>query len=464
MSTTDKNEIFKVNIEILKKRGFISGAPRIKHDRKPYISLTPTGEKTIEVSGKFLHSKYNPLKEAERLIEASNIKQDEDVLIIGFAMGYHVKRVLQIVKDRKIIVFEGNNDVFYKAIENIDFTEIFRDPRFELVLCQDSRVFSSKLVKYLSIIPNLLIHRPSMEILPTEYHEIKDLLKKFLMKKGSIDRFLPLMYDNFEKVMMHYQDFEKIEDYFGKYRNVPIILVGAGPSLDEDIQYLKKASNYAIIFSVGTAVKPLVKSGVIPHMIIITDPQPIVFEQIRTENLESPLIFLPTTYWKVIEYRGPKILALQEGFKESEYMAAKLGRNLIETGGSVITTALDIAIKMGCNPIIFTGVDLGFFNSKTHAKDTVHGNKKVDSFKYFVKSNEGNIIPTFLNLKIYHEWIQKRIEKEKRITFINTARNGAYIKGARYLPFSDLLHILQNFYKKEGKEIGCKSLRNKPHR
>ncbi|WP_143598514.1 hypothetical protein [Tissierella sp. P1] len=34
------------------------------------------------------------------------------------------------------------------------------------------------------------------------------------------------------------------------------------------------------------------------------------------------------------------------------------------------TTELDVAIRMGCNQMIFVGQDLPFTRNKTHSKDT----------------------------------------------------------------------------------------------
>ena len=44
------------------------------------------------------------------------------------------------------------------------------------------------------------------------------------------------------------------------------ILVAAGPSLNKNIQMLKKAKNRLFILAVDTAVKPLIKAGIKPRM------------------------------------------------------------------------------------------------------------------------------------------------------------------------------------------------------
>lgn len=52
---------------------------------------------------------------------------------------------------------------------------------------------------------------------------------------------------------------------------IPAIVVSAGPSLNNNIMELKKAVGKAFIIAVDTAVKPLVKAGIIPDMFAMLD-------------------------------------------------------------------------------------------------------------------------------------------------------------------------------------------------
>ena len=54
-------------------------------------------------------------------------------------------------------------------------------------------------------------------------------------------------------------------------REMPAIIVSAGPSLNENIEELKKAKNKAFIIAVDTAMKPLLRNGIIPDMYAIID-------------------------------------------------------------------------------------------------------------------------------------------------------------------------------------------------
>ena len=53
--------------------------------------------------------------------------------------------------------------------------------------------------------------------------------------------------------------------------DIPAIVVSAGPSLNKNIVELRKAKNKAFIVAVDTAVKPLVKAGIIPDLYVVVD-------------------------------------------------------------------------------------------------------------------------------------------------------------------------------------------------
>src|SRR5947207_12101996 len=59
---------------------------------------------------------------------------------------------------------------------------------------------------------------------------------------------------------------------FGRFRNVPLVIVSAGPSLDLNIEELRGIEDRCFILSVDTALRPLLAAGVTPHAVITADP------------------------------------------------------------------------------------------------------------------------------------------------------------------------------------------------
>ena len=83
-----------------------------------HIEETRRGDKTIwiEKDGKklYLHSKYNPIREAEAIIaEYEGIESDTTVIFYGTGLGYHIDLFLQKHPDVNYYIYEPIPELLY---------------------------------------------------------------------------------------------------------------------------------------------------------------------------------------------------------------------------------------------------------------------------------------------------------------------------------------------------------------
>jgi spore maturation protein CgeB len=50
---------------------------------------------TLRIGGTYLHSRYNPREEAQRLIASAKLQSNRPVLVVGIGLGYHVEALLE---------------------------------------------------------------------------------------------------------------------------------------------------------------------------------------------------------------------------------------------------------------------------------------------------------------------------------------------------------------------------------
>lgn len=168
--------------------------------------------------------------------------------------------------------------------------------------------------------------------------------------------------------------------------------------------------------------------------------------QLKGLDIDVPIIVLSSCDKNVmLNYKGRKYIALQNGYPPAEEYAKVNNYLLVETGGSVATTGLDVAIRMGCNPIVFVGQDLAFTDKRTHSKQTfskdiIHSHSLRD-----VEDVYGDIIQTSKNLYIYLRWIQNRISEEKDIKFIDATEGGVRIKGTKVMKLGNVVDRINKF-------------------
>jgi len=412
------------------------------------ISNMPTIKAIIGDKSYFLYSKYDPIRDSKVFAEEEYDENIDCYLVYGLGFGYHIRQLEDLLKQngRKyhIYVIECNSEIHKLAAENIDLDEVINDKNITFVLMENNKLSYDKLNRILRLDNiKISIHRPSLNIIPDDFIELKYLFEEFQVKKSTIDTSSNILHENFKVNIDNYD--ESVDVLFNKFNNKPLYLISAGPSLDKNINELIKVKESGIILSVGRAVRPLLAANVIPDYIIITDPSDYLYTmQLKGLDIDVPIIVLSTCDKNVmLNYKGFKFIAFQEGYTPAEDYAKKINCSLIKTGGSVATTGLDLAIKMGCNPIIFVGQDLAFPENKTHSKDTFSKNIIESDGLRELEDINGNTIQTSKNLYIYLRWIQNRIAEERSIRFIDATEGGARIKGTEVIRLSDVIKIEQ---------------------
>ena len=59
-----------------------------------------------------------------------------------------------------------------------------------------------------------------------------------------------------------------------KYAKLPVFVIGSGPSLDNDIPFIRKNQDKAIVVACGTAIDTLYHAGIKPDFYACTERTP----------------------------------------------------------------------------------------------------------------------------------------------------------------------------------------------
>ena len=285
------------------------------------------------------------------------------------------------------------------------------------------------------------------------------IVDKKIININTIARFDKLwaynIASNVAKISTHYG----VNKFFDKYKNIPAVIVSAGPSLEKNIRKLKEIKNKALIIAVDTAIKPLFSHNISPHFIITIDPQKKNSKYFRNVNFkESVLIAESSVDKEAIDSFNGAIYFINSIFPLAKYFMEELGdRGDITTGGSVSTAAYDFAIRIGANPIIMVGLDLSFPNYQTHIKGSYHEENffteiyKLDSYdsriyKVLIAGNlreEKNIynekVWTDSRFDMYKNWYEEQCEKNNKIKFYNATEGGIIINGMENIKLEELI-------------------------
>lgn len=414
--------------KLLNKENLIEGKNSLLSD-KLTLSLAINGQPTAQafVNGQsfYLHSSVNPEIEARFLVDS--LKMTEDYIVFGMGLGYHVLELLNRYRSARVHIFESNIYLLYMAFTYIDWTTYIASGRILVVYNDDPKQLISELGNQFAEMKKaeLLVHYPAIKMI--EDAQTRQLLEDFFVTTSSMREQGGLLDSNFEIISkLNLPECGELKDIF---KDKAVVIVGAGPSVDSQLDRLRKYRDKITVFATGHIIRRLVNEEIIPDAVIITDPQPLMYKQIDGVNLKGiPMILLSTASSSVIDYyNGSIYVAYQSGYELAEIKAKEIGATLFETGGSVTTTALDIALRFGASKIIFVGVDLAYTGGYSHASGEGRRIENTDGLRQ-VRSNTGGMVYTSKNLDIYRKWIERRIEGVMDTKFYNTGE-GAVIKG-----------------------------------
>lgn len=436
--TPQASDFFENNMLILKEKNerLYKIFQNVQSDNAKYvIAYAINGQPTVQARNGnrcfFMHSTMNPEWDAQVL--AAGLPAAKSYVVFGMGLGYHVIELLKKYPESKVTVLESEEYLLLQTFRHIDWTTYFKENRIEIVYEPDI----TKLIGHLKQMKEyeLFMHYPTVQAV--ENPSIRTLLEDFFVTTSSMREQKVYLDANFEKLSeCHLPECSEIKSLFYK-KNV--VIVGAGPSVNQELQSLKKYRNNITIFATGHIAGTLLKEGIIPDVIIITDPQPHMYQQVKgLDTKKIPLILLSTASASVLDYyEGPVYIAYQNGYRKAEEIAEKIGAKAFETGGSVTTTALDIALQFKAEKVIFAGVDLAYTGGNSHAEGVGRRITDTKSLRKVI-SCSGEEIYTSKNLDIYRKWIERRIANLTGTVIYNTG-NGARIEGAPCRRWDEIL-------------------------
>uniref|UniRef100_UPI0030F46603 motility associated factor glycosyltransferase family protein n=1 Tax=Paraglaciecola sp. TaxID=1920173 RepID=UPI0030F46603 len=241
-------------------------------------------------------------------------------------------------------------------------------------------------------------------------------------------------------------------------KDVPIFIVGNGPSLDQSIQAIKEWQHKVIVISCGTALQALYRHGITPDFHAEIEQNRSTYDWAAMigdlDYLKKiTLISCNGIHPDTCELYKDVLIAFKEGESSTVSALSVLGQQNFEVLSHAFPTVsnfvTDLFCKIGFYNIYLIGVDLGFIDVKHHHSkhSGYYRDDGNETYDYAEKNNTslvvpGNFRPT-VNTKHEFKMSRQIIEqvtqkKHKEQTFYNCS-DGAMILGTNPLNTDDLI-------------------------
>jgi hypothetical protein len=419
-----------------------SGVSHMNIEEQGYeVEFTSSGAMTVAILDKqgryYMHSNSSASKEGFTLAKSWYKEDITEYIVYGYGLGYHIKELIDIDSSISIEIYEADINMLKLAAAYSNLADVISKPTINLIFDPDHSQLLKKLTQ-LNDDMKFVIHYPSLRNIKDA--NIKEKLENYFIQYSSIINQLKLLNGNFRRNVLCYQGLA--DELKGNFKDKDLFIIAAGPSLDKNFTQLHKVNREnSIILATGTVFKKMLSAGITPDYVIVTDPNERVYKQISgVETCQVPMLYLSTAFYGFAKnYHGKKYIILQKDYEKSEEFAATHGATLMNTGGSVSTTALDLGIALGSRRIIFLGLDLAYTGNYAHASETSRRNITVTNDLREVEDINGELIYTSRILDMYRQWIENRIQNTKGIEFVDATEGGARIKGMKIMKLSEVL-------------------------
>ena len=459
------------------------------------LKLNLAGEYNLLVNGVPIHSVTCVNEEAKEVFTGvTNDTKNVIHIIYGLGLGYTAEYFAEHAKGITV-VFEPDINLLKFVFENADFTSILNRDDFFLVSDIDElKIIFAKIYKW----------KKEVIFSTTDYYRSQ---KSYKENKIKLENFAAIQkhyyeyqsFKMFSKVMIMAEDLDEkiklsnLKILKGKFKDIPAIIVSAGPSLHKNISTLKANKDKALIFSVGTAAKALYENEIVPDFINYLESFECRHQLKDLDLSKTNLITEPAANRNVFYYQFKNKFLTTSYESNFNHLFSELTgteQDYFEAKGTVAYHALYSAKYLGCNPIILLGQDLAYSDGKCYAKGTIYeglecnlqenGTYKIETknkekFKQLftnmdsklsdeekeglvdqriselnqfictTKSIDGKPIPTSKTYKLFCSYFEDFAERNKNIKLIN-ASSGAYIEGFEHknLEEIDLAELKKN--------------------
>lgn len=225
----------------------------------------------------------------EKLYSADELKSIPNAIIVGLGLGYVLESLCSRAELINIVIVEPDLDMFYASLHAFDWRAFLKylranDFGINFLLGQTPEQLSVDLTSYyehhgrfLSAQCLCLIHYASDEIRLL----VDTLLQDYYRLHAAMGFFDDHLFGTSHGLYAatHHHKFLRADVALPQsFCDLPLFIIGNGPSLDKDIAFLRRNQDKALIIACGTALDTLYHAGIKPDFYAATERTPEIAE------------------------------------------------------------------------------------------------------------------------------------------------------------------------------------------
>jgi aromatic ring-cleaving dioxygenase len=203
----------------------------------------------------------------------------------------------------------------------------------------------------------------------------------------------------------------------GKFSHESCVILGAGPSLDEHIAWVKTNREQLTVIAVSRLATRLIREQLIPDIVISIDPMPVSFDVSKEMfALPSSTLFIHANHAnsRLVGQWPHQQLFLGERYP---WQSKANPHNFNNWGPNVANASIVTALRLGFGQILLSGIDLCFIDSNkrhTAASDTQQHHNPVLSCNQGIVTYDGRAAQTDNQMQLASEKLPEQIAEHSK--------------------------------------------------
>jgi antitoxin component YwqK of YwqJK toxin-antitoxin module len=373
------------------------------------------------------------------------------LVVYGVGLGYYYKALKSWLSENpeRIVHFvEKDPELMHAFLETNAAAELLEDPQAFLSYIGDEIEWHQRIKPFVRATD---CHR--REITASLYYQKEHAKDSHLFKithdlfyfsesqeEAELFRWGSFYFNALFKNFLRLPDCNPGLGLKGKFKGVPAVICGAGPSLEKQKELLHSVKDKALIFAGGSAMNALNVMGIIPHFGAGLDPFEAQISRIMENNaFMVPYFFRDRMNPEALEALSGDLLfiPLEMHYLIANWMQeeAKLDRSYeVESGSGVMHFSVALAEMLGCSPILVVGMDLSYTHGQTYSKGVqVHATfnpsenlltKHANDEPLLIKDIHGNFVYTIPKWYFESIWYGEFVQRHPHVKLINCTEGG----------------------------------------
>jgi hypothetical protein len=317
-----------------------------------------------------LHSRYNPQAEAERYIDALNLKKDiRYFILIESGLGYLIPALRRKFADSKIIALHADRDLREQAAVREAGVPAWYPGGGETV--QD--FLEREIPETGAAAARVIEWRPALAVYGEACLELVSQAVEFIKRADAGQRtaaaFGRRWVQNFFKNLA-------LVSRVMRYRvmDAPVIITGSGPGLEKALPQIRAMRDRALLAAASSSLAALASGGLWPDLVISTDGGSWALTHLYAcfRGIRRPPPVLAAALCAALpsQCAALPVLALHDGSLWQNLVLRELGMPSIAAPqrGTVTASALDLAFALSSGGVYLAGMDLSIRDIRTHAR------------------------------------------------------------------------------------------------